>query len=93
MISDRQICAGRAFLAWSAEDLAKAAKVGVATVRRIETTRDANRVPTGQRAILEAIQRALEEGGVEFTGEPGNNPGVAYVGPRERVWSKMLEKN
>jgi hypothetical protein len=53
--------AARALLRWSALDLAKASKVGVATIRRAE-------VAEGE--IEAALRRALEAAGVEFT-RPG----------------------
>jgi DNA-binding LacI/PurR family transcriptional regulator len=63
--------AGRALIRWSAEDLAKAAKLGVATVRRAENV---DGEPSITEANCEAIQRALEAAGVEFTN--GGQPGV-----------------
>jgi len=71
LISGRQMRAGRALIRWSAEDLAKAAKVGVATVRRAEST-DGEVPITG--ANCDAIRLALELSGVEFT--DGDRPGV-----------------
>lgn len=51
----------RVALGWSAGDLASHAKVGIATVQRFES---------GQtkpiRATIEAMQRAMEDGGVIF---------------------------
>lgn len=62
--------AARAFLRWRAEDLAKAAKVGVATVRRAEAE---DGVPNMLVNNMIAIRRALEAAGIEFTkdGAPG----------------------
>ena len=73
MITSDQIRAARALLRWSADDLALAASVGIATVRRFETVEG---VPSGQIRVLESIQLALEEAGVEFIGLPDDKPGV-----------------
>ncbi len=70
MISGTQIREARALLGWSASALARAARVRPTTVQRAEAT-------DGEPAITmvqaNAIQRALEAAGVEFTngGEPG----------------------
>jgi len=73
MISTGQVRAARALLRWSAQDLADASGVGVATIRRMEVV---NGVPTGQIRSLVAIQSALESAGIEFIGSPTDNPGV-----------------
>ena len=76
MITSDQIRAGRALLRWSADDLAMAAKVGVATVRRFESVAG---VPSGQVRIVESLRRALEDAGVEFIGSPDSGPGVRLI--------------
>jgi ribosome-binding protein aMBF1 (putative translation factor) len=63
--------AARAFLRWSADDLAKAANVGVATIRRAEAE---DGVPNLLVNNMEAIRHALEKAGVEFIN--GDAPGV-----------------
>jgi hypothetical protein len=73
MISVRQIKAGRSMLNWSAADLAKASGVGPATVRRYEMQ---DGIPAGNTSTLVSIQSALEQAGIEFTGDPLVNPGV-----------------
>ncbi len=73
MISTDQVRAARALLRWSAQELADAAGVGVATIRRMEVI---DGVPSGQIRSLLAIQTALESAGVEFIGSPTDNPGV-----------------
>jgi len=60
-------------LKWTADDLAKKSEIGVATIRRLEIM---NGLPSGQARVLSAIQKALEEGGVEFIGTPDHQPGV-----------------
>ena len=73
MISTDQVRAARALLRWSAQQLADASGVGVATIRRMEVV---DGVPSGQIRSLLAIQTALESAGVEFVGSPTDNPGV-----------------
>ena len=73
MISTGQVRAARALLRWTAEDLANAAEVGVATIRRMEVL---DGVPTGNVKTLIAIQQALEGAGIEFIGSPDASPGV-----------------
>ena len=60
-------------LRWTAEDLANAAEVGVATIRRMEVL---DGVPAGNVKTLVAIQQALEGAGIEFIGNPDDGPGV-----------------
>ncbi len=73
MISTGQVRAARALLRWTAEDLANAAEVGVATIRRMEVL---DGVPAGNVKTLVAIQQALEGAGIEFIGSPDDSPGV-----------------
>jgi transcriptional regulator with XRE-family HTH domain len=73
LITSDQIRAARALLKWSAEDLAKVAGVGIATVRRFELDKG---VPSGQVRILGALKSTLEAGGIEFVGTPEDRPGV-----------------
>ena len=73
MITSDQIRAARALLKWSAEDLAKKAGVGIATVRRFELDKG---VPSGQVRILGALKATLEAGGIDFIGTPEDRPGV-----------------
>ncbi len=73
MITSAQIRAARALLRWSSDDLAQAAGVGGATIRRLEVQEG---VPRVHARTLELIQRALEEAGIEFLGSPEDRPGV-----------------
>lgn len=73
MITSEQIRAARQLIRITADQLATSSGVGVATIRRFELMTG---VPSGNARLLEAIQRALEEGGVEFVGSPEDRPGV-----------------
>ena len=73
MITSAQISAGRALIKWSADDLALAAGVGVATIRRFESVAG---VPSGQLRVLELVKKSLQNAGVEFVGTPDDRPGV-----------------
>lgn len=73
LITSEQIRAGRALIKWSADDLATAAGVGVATIRRFESVAG---VPSGQTRVIELIKSCLQAAGVEFIGTPDDRPGV-----------------
>jgi transcriptional regulator with XRE-family HTH domain len=62
----------RAALDWSTTDLARAANVGVNSVNRFETGRDA-RIST-----VEKLRSALEVAGVAFIAENGGGVGVRF---------------
>jgi transcriptional regulator with XRE-family HTH domain len=71
MITSAQCRAGRGLLAWSQQELADAAGVGVVTVHQLEAGTSEPR-----RATLEVLRRAFEKAGVEFIDENGGGPGV-----------------
>ena len=72
-LTSLQIRAGRALLRWSAADLAREAKLGLATIRRAEIADG----PTSMTVANDiAVRRALEAAGVEFIDENGGGPGV-----------------
>jgi transcriptional regulator with XRE-family HTH domain len=74
MIFAREIRAARALLGWSQLELAEAASVGVATVRRLEAAETQIR---GSVESVWKIQKALEVAGIEFIPEEaGRGPGV-----------------
>jgi DNA-binding Xre family transcriptional regulator len=62
---------------WSAADLASAAGIGSATIKRMEVMES---VPSGNVKTLLALKAALEAAGVEFVGTPDDRPGVRLVG-------------
>ena len=73
MVSSSQIKAARAMLGWSAIELANRSGVGSASIKRYEVQ---DGVPEANTKNLMSIRNALEEVGIEFTGDPLVNPGV-----------------
>jgi predicted transcriptional regulator len=71
MITPEQSRAARGLLAWSQQELANKAGVGIVTVHQLETGTSQPR-----RATLDVIRRAFESAGVEFIDEDGGGPGV-----------------
>jgi hypothetical protein len=80
-ISGAQMRAARALLRWSALDLAKASKVGVATIRRVEVLDGEISATAANQA---ALRRALEHAGVEFIDENGGGAGVRLRKPADK---------
>ena len=78
IITGSQIRAARALIRWSAEDLARESKVGVATIRRAEAEDSASSITA---ANADAIRRALETGGITFVPENGGGVGVRLKQP------------
>jgi ribosome-binding protein aMBF1 (putative translation factor) len=73
MLTPEQSRAGRAWLDWSQEDLAKRAKVSLSTVRDFEKGR---RKPIANN--IEALERALSAAGIGFEFSPeGNAIGIS----------------
>jgi len=63
----------RVLLRWTAEKLAGQSGVGLATIKRAEASDgEVRMIP----ANLSAVQRALEDGGIEFIPENGGGVGV-----------------
>ena len=60
-------------LRWSAEDLAREAALGLATIRRAELAENQTSMTAANDL---AVRRALETAGVEFIDENGGGPGV-----------------
>jgi transcriptional regulator with XRE-family HTH domain len=63
MLQVAQLRAARALLGWRQEDVAQAAKISVATIRRIESQEGAL---TGYVSTLLKIQTAFEQAGIQF---------------------------
>lgn len=77
-ITGAQVRAGRALLRWSAEDLARQSKLGVATIRRAEAQDGA---VTSNAANVQAIVDAFEKAGLEIIPANGGGAGIRF---RER---------
>lgn len=77
MITPAQSRAARALLEWSQEELARAAHLGLSTIRDFEKGR---RTPSHNNML--GIRTALEAAGVIFIPEDGEGVGVRL---RERV--------
>jgi DNA-binding XRE family transcriptional regulator len=75
MITPQQCRAARAWLDWSQEQLAKKANVALSTVRSFEKG-DIDYEPIANN--VEAIQKSLESGGIEFTSAALEAPGVRF---------------
>ena len=72
-LTSPQIRAARGLLRWSAEDLAREATLGLATIRRAEGAENETSMTLANDL---AVRRALESAGVEFIDENGGGPGV-----------------
>ena len=72
MLHCAQIRAARGLLDWRQDDLAKAARIGIATLRRIE---DGTGPAMANMSTLLRIQAALEKAGVCFI-NPDSNGGI-----------------
>ena len=75
MLTTEQIRAARAMLRWGQKRLAWAAELSGETVKRIEKNQGA---VAAHAATIDAIRRALERAGIEFTFDDGI-PGVKLV--------------
>src|SRR6266702_4100231 len=80
-LSGAQIRAARALVRWSAEDLARAAALGLNTIKRAETADDQTSMTAANDL---AVRRALETAGVEFIDGNGSGPGVRLRKGTER---------
>jgi len=78
MLTGAQIRAARALLRWDQRQLAEASGISLPTIKRLEAIEGKVSAYTG---TVEAIQNALEEGGVEFINDDA--PGVR-LRPREK---------
>jgi hypothetical protein len=77
-LASGQIRAARALVRWSAEDLARASAVGVATIRRAELTEHQTSLTAANDL---AIRYALEAAGVQFIAQNGGGIGVRLSQP------------
>ena len=72
-LTSAQIRAARSLIRWTADELAAASALSVATIRRAELKESETALTTANDL---AIRRALETAGVEFIDENGGGPGV-----------------
>ena len=79
MLQSAQIRAARALLGWRQEDLAKASKIGLATIARIEQGKG---MVQGNFSTIMKIQQTLESEGITFIDDPANGIGVRLVAPK-----------
>jgi predicted transcriptional regulator len=79
MLQSTQIRAARALLSWRQEDLAKASKIGLATIARIEQRKG---IVQGNFSTIMKIQQALEHEGISFIEDPNNGIGVRLTQPK-----------
>jgi hypothetical protein len=77
-LASGQIRAARALVRWTAEDLARASAVGVATIRRAELTEHQTSLTAANDL---AIRNALEAAGVQFIAQNGGGIGVRLRQP------------
>ena len=75
----QQIKAARALLGWGQYDLAVKSGIAISTIRRIERSNGSLRA---HFETIAKIQRALEEAGVTFSGDP--HPGVSLGRKQEK---------
>lgn len=80
MLTAAQLRAARSLLNWSQGQLAKASKVSVPTIKRMES--EAIGPGSSTHGNVDAVVRALEKGGVEFLPGNGHGPGVQLRKPR-----------
>ena len=71
MLTPSQCRAARGLLDWTQQELADAARIGVATVRLFE-----GQAAEARQATLAVLRLAFESAGVEFIEENGGGPGV-----------------
>ena len=74
MITGLQVRAAKALLNWAGSDLAIKAGIGLSTIRRIEACDGL--LESASIKVLQSIQNALEDAGLEFIGSPDDRPGV-----------------
>jgi transcriptional regulator with XRE-family HTH domain len=83
MILIEQIRAARGLLGWSQTQLAEAAGRSLPTIKRLE--RENGDGPAVSDDVRQAVQYALEKGGVEFIEENGGGAGVRLAKKTKRV--------
>ena len=72
-ITSEQIRAARSVLCWSTQELAEQSGVGIATLKRYEST---SGIPKSRKDNLLKIKQVFEAAGIEFIGSPDDAPGI-----------------
>jgi hypothetical protein len=97
MISGAQVRAARAFLRWSAAELAKRAKLALSTVQLIEAVDGSPAAGGGlewraaaRDESIKAVHDALVRAGVTFLPDDGNGVGVRAKGKTVRIGKGQL---
>ena len=85
MLTASQCRAARGLLDWTQQELADAARIGVATIRQFE-----GGATEPRHATLAVLKQALEFAGVEFIDENGTGEGVQI--PQAAVHGKQRKK-
>jgi transcriptional regulator with XRE-family HTH domain len=75
LITSDQIRAARALLRWSGKDLAEKSGIGFSTLMKMESDPG---VPNSNFKTFDALKKAFEDAGVEFTGSPDSQAGVRW---------------
>jgi transcriptional regulator with XRE-family HTH domain len=75
LITSDQIRAARALLRWSGKDLAEKSGIGFSTLMKMESDPG---VPNSNFKTFDALKKAFEDAGVEFTGTPDSQAGVRW---------------
>ncbi len=70
-----QIKAARSFVGWSASELAQRTGIGIATIKRYETSQG---IPKSRMGHLETIRDTLENAGIEFIQTDDGGKGVLF---------------
>jgi transcriptional regulator with XRE-family HTH domain len=79
MVTAAQCRAARGLLDWNQQDLADKARIGVVTVRQLESG-----IHEPRRATLDVVRRCFEAAGIEFIDENGGGPGVRLKKPHKK---------
>ena len=82
MITGRQLAAARTLTGMSQQEVASASNISVPTLKRMEARE--GRV-TGYRNNVDAVQRTLEQAGIQFIPENGGGVGVRLAKPKQNV--------
>lgn len=75
MLTASQIKAARAFVGWSAAELAQRTNIGIATIKRYEVSPG---VPKSRLGHLDTIRETFESAGIEFITTDDGGRGVLF---------------